>query len=58
VLSTSSEPPPRRAMTMATGAFSRSPRGSKATLFASAKAVSFEAFDPGRLAAAICAAVG
>jgi hypothetical protein len=28
------------------------------TLFASAKAVSFEAFDPGRLAAAICAAVG
>lgn len=28
------------------------------TLFASAKAVSFEAFDPERLAAAICAAVG
>ena len=28
------------------------------TLFASAKAVSFEAFDPDKLAAAICAAVG
>jgi hypothetical protein len=28
------------------------------TLFATAKAVSFEAFDPDRLAAAICAAVG
>lgn len=29
-----------------------------ATLFASAKAVSFEAFDPARLEAAVCAAVG
>jgi hypothetical protein len=28
------------------------------TVFASAKAVSFDAFDPDKLAAAICAAVG